>query len=74
MMSFEEWLRTVYFQKPTKEAYELAECAWKAALKVQVELCAKAVSGCELVAPNVRRVRLDEAVGACMSALHTESK
>ena len=73
-MNFEKWLRTVCFQKPTKEAYELAECAWRAAMKVQVELCAKAVSDCELVAPNVMCVRQDEAVGACLNALDTESK
>ena len=28
---FETWLRTVCFQKPTPEAYDLAKCAWNAA-------------------------------------------
>lgn len=28
---FEEWLRTVCFQQPTPEAYDLAWQAWKAA-------------------------------------------
>ena len=27
---FEAWLRTICFQKPTKEAYDLAKCAWEA--------------------------------------------
>jgi hypothetical protein len=27
--SFEEWLRSVCFQKPTKEAYDLALAAWR---------------------------------------------
>jgi len=25
---FEAWLRTVCFQKPTPDAYDLAKCAW----------------------------------------------
>lgn len=28
---FEKWLRTVCFQKPTPEAYDLAKAAWKQA-------------------------------------------
>ena len=31
-VEFEHWLRTVCFQKPTPEAYDLAKDAWKAAL------------------------------------------
>jgi hypothetical protein len=30
-LTFEEWLRTVCFQAPTAEAYDLAKDAWKAA-------------------------------------------
>lgn len=26
--AFERWLRSVCFQKPTPEAYDLAKCAW----------------------------------------------
>jgi hypothetical protein len=29
MTTFEGWLRTECFQKPTDEAYELAKAAWK---------------------------------------------
>ena len=28
LCGFEEWLRSVCFQKPTPEAYDLAKCAW----------------------------------------------
>ncbi len=28
LIQFEEWLRTVCFQKPTPDAYDLAKCAW----------------------------------------------
>lgn len=34
---FEEWLRTVCFQKPTPEAYDLARDAWKEARKTNLE-------------------------------------
>lgn len=33
----EMWLRTVCFQKPTPEAYDLAKCAWEAACKVMAD-------------------------------------
>jgi hypothetical protein len=29
LCGFEEWLKTVCFQKPTREAYDLARDAWK---------------------------------------------
>lgn len=28
MIGFEQWLRSVCFQKPTPEAKDLAQCAW----------------------------------------------
>lgn len=28
-IKFEQWLRATCFQKPTREAYELAKAAWK---------------------------------------------
>jgi hypothetical protein len=31
--NFEEWLRSVCFKQPTKEAYDLAKAAWHAAIK-----------------------------------------
>lgn len=34
MDEFEKWLRTVCFQKPTPEAYDLAKCAWKQSANV----------------------------------------
>lgn len=30
---FEAWLRSVCFQKPTQEAYDLAKAAWEEATK-----------------------------------------
>lgn len=36
-MIFDEWLRTVCFQKPTPEAYDLAKSAWNAAIKAASE-------------------------------------
>jgi hypothetical protein len=30
--AFEAWLKTVCFQRPTPEAYDLALCAWREAL------------------------------------------
>ena len=30
-LTFDEWLKTVFFQAPTPEAYDLAKDAWKAA-------------------------------------------
>ena len=39
-MTFEEWLRTVCFQKPTPEAYDLAKSAWEAATLAEREACA----------------------------------
>lgn len=30
MDDFDKWLRSVCFQKPTSEAYDLAKCAWYA--------------------------------------------
>ena len=33
LMEFEAWLRTVCFQKPTPEAYDLAKSAWEYAIK-----------------------------------------
>lgn len=27
-MDFDEWLKTVCFQRPTPEAWDLAKCAW----------------------------------------------
>ena len=33
LCGFEEWLRTVCFQNPTPEAYDLAKDAWKEARK-----------------------------------------
>lgn len=35
MEEFEIWLRTVCFQKPTPEAYDLAKDAWKEALNTR---------------------------------------
>jgi hypothetical protein len=32
LSDFDKWLRTVCFQKPTPEAYDLAKCAWEAAI------------------------------------------
>jgi len=32
-MGFDEWLKTVCFQKPTPEAYDLAKEAWSASIK-----------------------------------------
>jgi len=37
MSEFEQWLRTVCFQKPTPEAYDLAKCAWAEALNTRNE-------------------------------------
>ena len=38
-MTFEEWLRTVCFQKPTNEAYDLAKTAWDAATTAERNRC-----------------------------------
>ena len=35
-MKFETWLRTVCFQNPTPEAYDLAKCAWQAAQSAKI--------------------------------------
>ena len=40
-MTFDEWLRTVCFQKPTNEAYDLAKTTWDAATAVERDRCAK---------------------------------
>jgi len=37
-MSFEEWLRTVCFQKPTPEAYDLAKSAYNFAIDKAVKV------------------------------------
>ena len=34
---FESWLRSICFQKPTKEAYDLAKAAWIEAKKLYTE-------------------------------------
>lgn len=34
----------------------------------QRKACADAVQNCELIAPRVRRIRLEEAIGACFDA------
>ena len=39
MESFEKWLRTVCFQKPTDEAYDLAKAAWIEATKTTAKRC-----------------------------------
>jgi hypothetical protein len=51
---FEIWLRTVCFQAPTKEAYDLAKCAWEEATKAEREACAKTCEGIgkEIVCPE----------------------
>lgn len=36
-LNFEKWLRTVCFQKPTPEAYDLAKSAWQTAMDAQAE-------------------------------------
>jgi hypothetical protein len=41
MDEFEKWLRTVCFQKPTPEAYDLARDAWRHAIAQEREACAK---------------------------------
>lgn len=38
-MGFNEWLKTVCFQKPTKEAYDLAKSAWNEALSAASAQC-----------------------------------
>jgi hypothetical protein len=35
--AFEQWLRTVCFQKPTAEAYDLAKCAWQEGAKANTQ-------------------------------------
>lgn len=42
-MNFEEWLRTVCFQKPTPEACDLAKDAWKQAYKQAREEASKEI-------------------------------
>ena len=37
---YEQWLRTVCFQRPTPEAYDLSKEAWNEAKKVEREACA----------------------------------
>ena len=39
MESFEKWLRTVCFQKPTDEAYNLAKTAWRDATETAAKRC-----------------------------------
>lgn len=39
--AFEKWLRTVCFQKPTSEAYDLARDAWQEAVRMEREACAQ---------------------------------
>ncbi len=43
---FERWLRTVCFQKPTQEAYDLARDAWQAAIKQERETLEKPILWC----------------------------
>jgi len=43
--AFEEWLRTVCFQKPTQEAYDLAVVAWQASRKQAIAECVAEIRG-----------------------------
>ena len=38
--NFDRWLRSVCFQRPTREAYDLAESAWNQAIALEKERCA----------------------------------
>lgn len=44
-MEFEEWLRTVCFQKPTPEAYDLAKCAYNFIIDEAVKIAENSVDG-----------------------------
>lgn len=61
--AFEKWLRTVCFQKPTPEAYELAKCAWEAALaprdvldQVFMDECDAAIKAHEFIDGFIERM------------------
>lgn len=43
MITFNEWLRTVCFQPPTKEAEDLARAAWDKAKAIAYEEAMKAI-------------------------------
>ena len=55
--SFEKWLRTVCFQKPTPEAYDLAKCAYLAGREEGTKRTAQRCV-------EICRVRLDAATAA----------
>ena len=66
MKEFEEWLRTVCFQRPTKEAYDLARCAYKAGMLAAAEI---ADAGTELEKARMEKdaeiSRLREELESC---------
>lgn len=43
---FERWLRSVCFQAPTPEAYDLARSAWDEAQKPERERCRRLMDRC----------------------------
>ena len=59
---YEKWLRTVCFQKPTPEAYDLAKCAWAEASK-QIELMQAVVDA----ADNFMAIDEDNDVGSMLA-------
>ena len=68
-MSFDEWLDQMYFDKLTDDDYYKMRIVWLEAQEQQRHLCVKAIQNCKLVEPNVKRIRLYEAIGECIEVV-----
>lgn len=61
-MKFKEW-----FNDDDHDLYNYPEEALQEAWNAAIDEAVKSINNCELVEPNVKRIRVDEAVGSIIS-------